>query len=57
MAFWLRYLRQARTTFTIKDEAGKIVLIPAIPDVIRMTDVDSQRMEITPLKGLFDDED
>ncbi len=47
----------ANDVYHIKDEAGKIVLIPAIPDVIRMTDVDSQRMEITPLKGLFDDED
>mgnify|MGYP000604416057 FL=1 len=47
----------ANDVYHIKDEAGKIVLIPAIPDVIRMTDVDSQRIEITPLKGLFDDED
>lgn len=32
-------------------------LIPAIPDVVKSTDVESGRILITPLKGIFDDED
>lgn len=31
-------------------------LIPAIPQVIVKVDVEGERMEIRPLKGLFDDE-
>lgn len=32
-------------------------LIPAIPQVIEKTDIENKIMIITPLKGLFDDED
>lgn len=35
---------------------GKERLIPAIPQVIVKVDVEGERMEIRPLKGLFDDE-
>ena len=37
--------------------AGREVLIPAIPDVVREIDVDGGAVRIRPLKGLFDDED
>ena len=46
----------ANDVYHIKDESGKEVLIPAIADVVLETDVDSGRMVIRPLKGLFDDE-
>ena len=46
----------ANDVYHIKDKDGKIVLIPAIADVVQETDVDGGRMTIRPLKGLFDDE-
>ncbi len=46
----------ANDVYTIK-QGEKEVLIPAIPDVIFSTDIDKGIMLITPLKGLFDDED
>ena len=36
---------------------GKEYLIPAIPLVVDTVDVDSGRVTITPLKGIFEDED
>lgn len=39
------------------DKQGKEILIPAIPDVIQRIDLDADTITITPLKGLFDDED
>lgn len=47
----------ANDVYHVKGKDGKTVLIPAIPDVIQKTDVDAGMIEITPLKGLFDDED
>lgn len=35
---------------------GKEYLIPAIPDVVKSTDLEASKMLITPLEGLFDDE-
>lgn len=35
---------------------GNEYLIPVIPDVINTVDVDSEEIFITPLKGIFDDE-
>lgn len=37
--------------------AGKEYLIPVIPDIVKSVDVDSGVVFITPLKGIFDDED
>ncbi len=36
---------------------GKEYLIPAIPLVVDEVDIDSERVTITPLKGIFEDED
>ena len=36
---------------------GKEYLIPAIPLVVDEVDIDSGRVTITPLKGIFEDED
>ncbi|MDO5559187.1 MAG: ribosome maturation factor RimM [Oscillospiraceae bacterium] len=35
---------------------GREYLIPAIPDVVKSTDLENKKMLITPLEGLFDDE-
>lgn len=47
----------ANDVYAITDEAGKEVLIPAIPDVVRGVDIEAGVMRITPLKGLFDHAD
>lgn len=39
------------------DRGGREVLIPAIPDVVNEVDLTADIIRITPLKGLFDDED
>lgn len=44
----------ANDVYEVKDEAGKTVLIPAIPDVVLETDLESGIMRIRPLEGLFD---
>lgn len=35
----------------------KEYLIPVIPDVVKRVDIDEEKIFITPLKGIFDDED
>lgn len=45
----------ANDVYHIQDSNGKINLIPAIPDVIKETDVDENVMKITPIPGLFED--
>jgi len=47
----------ANDVYEITDDDGKKRLVPAIPDVVIMIDIDRGRMTIRPLKGLFDDED
>ena len=47
----------ARDVYHIKTPEGKELLFPAIPEVVKKTDIEGGRMEITALKGLFDDED
>ena len=47
----------ANDVYHIKTADGKMLYIPAIPDVVIETDVEGGRMKIRPLKGLFDDED
>ena len=47
----------ANDVWHIKDEKGREYLVPAIPDVVDSVDVVSERIIITPLKGIFDDED
>ena len=42
--------------YHLKTAAGKEVLIPAIPDVIREVDVERAIIRIFPMLGLFDDE-
>lgn len=47
----------ANDVWHIRGEDGREHLIPAIPSVVREIDTDAGRIFITPLKGLFDDED
>ncbi|MBQ3049738.1 MAG: 16S rRNA processing protein RimM [Oscillospiraceae bacterium] len=47
----------ANDVYHIKFEDGSVKLIPSIPSVVISRDITAGRMEIRPLKGLFDDED
>ena len=38
-------------------DGDKEYLVPAIADVVNETDIENKIMKITPLKGLFEDED
>ncbi len=44
----------ANDVYHIKTEDGRLLLAPAIPDVIANIDLEAGVMEITPLDGLFD---
>lgn len=44
----------ANDVYEVRDETGKTVLIPAIPDVVLETDLAAGVMRIRPLEGLFD---
>lgn len=47
----------ANDVWHIKSTDAKEYLIPVIPDVVILVDVENRRVEIRPLKGIFDDED
>ncbi|MGN0632966.1 MAG: ribosome maturation factor RimM [Oscillospiraceae bacterium] len=44
----------ANDVYHITSESGRLLLIPAIPEVIDEIDLENGSMKITPLKGLFD---
>ena len=44
----------ANDVYHISAPEGKLLLVPAIPDVVISVDVKGKLMEIRPLKGLFD---
>lgn len=44
----------ANDVYHIKTESGSQLLIPAIPEVIDLVDIEQGIMKITPLDGLFD---
>ena len=46
----------ANDVYTVKN-GEKEYLVPAIADVVVDTDIENKVMRITPLKGLFEDED
>ncbi len=39
------------------NNSGKEYLIPVIPSVVKNVDIEKQEVKITPLKGIFEDED
>ncbi len=43
--------------YEMKDSSGKMYYIPAIPDIVDEIDVEKEVLRITPMKGLFSDED
>ena len=47
----------ANDVYEIRDDAGKTYLFPAVADMLVRTDLDAGRMEIRPIRGIFDDED
>ncbi len=46
----------ANDVYHIKDKDGKVRLIPAIPDVVKSTDIGEGVMKIHVLEGLFDED-
>lgn len=44
----------ANDVYHIKSPDGKMLYVPAIPDVVKQTDIEGGAMLITPLDGLFD---
>lgn len=47
----------ANDVYHVKTDAGKVYLIPAIPDVIKEISPEEGFIRIFKMKGLFDDED
>lgn len=47
----------ANDVYEMKNEDGKAYYIPVIDEIIDSIDVNSGVVKITPMKGLFDDED
>lgn len=47
----------ANDIYCVRSTDGKETWIPAIPQVIDSVDIDGGVLKITPMKGLFDDED
>lgn len=43
--------------YLLKGTDGRELMFPAIPEVLLKVDVDGERIEIRPLKGLFEDEE
>lgn len=43
--------------YEMEDENKKLFYIPAIPDIIDKIDIEHNTLSITPMKGLFSDED
>ena len=50
----LGYCDGANDVYHIKAPDGRLLLAPAIPQVVREVDVASKTMKITPMEGLFD---
>lgn len=46
----------ANDVYHIKNDDGKSYYIPAIPDVVDKVDLTDEKMFITPLEGLFDED-
>jgi 16S rRNA processing protein RimM len=47
----------ANDIYCVEDENKKETWIPAIPQVIEKVDIEGETLYITPMEGLFDDED
>ena len=43
--------------YEMKGQDEKMYYIPAIPDIVRDVDIENAVLKITPMKGLFSDED
>ncbi len=46
----------AHDVYHIKNSKGKLLLAPAIEQVVKHTDIDSEIIKIIPLEGLFDED-
>jgi len=43
--------------YHIKTDSGEVRMVPAVPAFIKNVDIESGKVEIEPIKGLFDDAD
>lgn len=43
--------------YVLKSSEGRELLFPAIPEVLKKVDIEGERIEIVPLKGLFEDQE
>lgn len=50
-------MRTGANDVYVVSDGGREVLIPAIADVIARTDIEAGKIWITPIKGLFDDDE
>ncbi len=46
----------ANNVYHVRTPKGE-VLLPAVPEIVKKVDIDGGQVRITPIKGLFDDED
>ena len=47
----------ANDVYEVQSPAGKMLLVPVIPEVVLKVDFETDTITIRPLKGLFDDAD
>lgn len=43
--------------YILKGDDGRELMFPAVPEVLLKVDIEGERIEIRPLKGLFEDEE
>jgi 16S rRNA processing protein RimM len=51
------YRTGANDVYAVQDKAGAEKLFPAIPQIVKSIDLAAGKMIITPIPGIFDDED
>ncbi len=51
------YRTGANDVYAVKDKSGAEKLFPAIPQIVKSIDLDTGKMAISPIPGIFDDDD
>lgn len=51
------YRTGANDVYAVRDKTGAEKLFPAIAQIVKSVDLEAGRMSITPIPGIFDDED
>lgn len=45
----------AQDIYTVTDGAGKEYMLPAVPEFVKKIDIDSRKIFVTPIEGMFTD--